>query len=150
MPSAKSTVSKEDEVISTNQSRRPWTNGRPLSAQRSPSNACHSVTLPPSPTHRLVTSSSSPPMKFNPVVVSNTETSFFLVSCCKLQLYFIKKESAPVVFGRARRLNPHETASTGIERRLQRWEASAYPLRDLSSAEPSAAYIPHSCIYLIP
>ena len=27
------------------------------------------------------------------------------------------------------KLNPHETASTGIELESQRWEASAYPLR---------------------
>ena len=27
------------------------------------------------------------------------------------------------------KLNPHETASTGIEPGSQRWEASAYPLR---------------------
>ena len=30
------------------------------------------------------------------------------------------------------KLNPHETASTGIELGSQRWEASAYPLRQLT------------------
>ena len=32
-----------------------------------------------------------------------------------------------------KKLNPHETLNTGIERRSERWEARAYPLRHLCS-----------------
>ena len=35
------------------------------------------------------------------------------------------------------KLNPHETASTGIELGPQRWEASAYPLRHPCRINPS-------------
>ena len=40
--------------------------------------------------------------------------------------------------GKARtsnKLNPHETASTGIEPGSQRWEANAYPLRQPCSPD---------------
>lgn len=70
MPSAKSTQSKTDASSSSSNSSNPSNTVplRPASAQKTPTN--HSFTLSRSSTQRIVTSTSSPPMKFNPVVVS--------------------------------------------------------------------------------
>jgi len=72
MPSAKSTASKvESSSSSSSASSNPAhvsTSLRPASAQKVPNSANLSFVLPRSSTQRIVTSSSSPPMKFNPVV----------------------------------------------------------------------------------
>lgn len=70
MPSAKSTQSKTDASSSSSNSSNPSNTVplRPASAQKTPTN--HSFILSRSSTQRIVTSTSSPPMKFNPVVDS--------------------------------------------------------------------------------
>lgn len=77
MPSAKSTANKEDtstssSTVSSNphQTSTPSHSSsfRPVSAQKAPNSANNGLILTRSSTHRIVTSSSSPPMKFNPVV----------------------------------------------------------------------------------
>ena len=82
MPSAKSTPSKVDSSSSSSSvssnpqqmlPRSPSSSSlRPTSAQKTPISTNHGFVLPRSSTQRIVTSSSSPPMKFNPVVVSNS------------------------------------------------------------------------------
>lgn len=82
MPSAKSTTSKVDSSSSSSSvssnpqqalPRSPSSSSlRPASAQKTPISTNHGFVLPRSSTQRIVTSSSSPPMKFNPVVVSNS------------------------------------------------------------------------------
>lgn len=99
MPSAKSTQSKTDASSSSSNSSNPSTTVplRPASAQKTPTN--HSFILSRSSTQRIVTSTSSPPMKFNPVVVSWFYYSLFfqLFSSytkwfCQF-LYYIQDES---------------------------------------------------------
>lgn len=78
MPSAKSTVSKVDSASSSSSvssnlqqtlPKSPSSSSlRPASAQKTPNSTNHGFVLPRSSTQRIVTSSSSPPMKFNPVV----------------------------------------------------------------------------------
>ncbi|KAL9950619.1 hypothetical protein ACROYT_G043142 [Oculina patagonica] len=71
MPSAKSTASKGDSSSSSSSvssNPPPSSSLRPASAQKAPNSASHGFVLPRSSTQRIVTSSSSPPMKFNPVV----------------------------------------------------------------------------------
>lgn len=79
MPSAKSTASKiESSSSSTSASSNTQnlsssslsSSLRPTSAQNSPNSANRITALPRSSTQRIVASSSSPPMKFNPVVDS--------------------------------------------------------------------------------
>ncbi|XP_022781492.1 tubulin polyglutamylase TTLL7-like [Stylophora pistillata] len=77
MPSAKSTANKEDtSTLSSTVSSNPdqtstpshSSSFRPVSAHKAPNSANNGLILTRSSTHRIVTSSSSPPMKFNPVV----------------------------------------------------------------------------------
>lgn len=78
MPSAKSTASKVDSSSSSSSvssnpqqtlPRSPSSSSlRPASAQKTPISSNHGFVLPRSSTQRIVTSSSSPPMQFNPVV----------------------------------------------------------------------------------
>lgn len=78
MPSAKPTSSKNDlsspsSSVCSNAhplSSTPSSSFRPASAQKAPNSANHSFALSRSTTQRIVTSSCSPPMKFNPVVDS--------------------------------------------------------------------------------
>lgn len=80
MPSAKSTQSKTDASSSSSNSSNPSNTVplRPASAQKTPTN--HSFILSRSSTQTIVTSTSSPPMKFNPVVVSWFYYSLFFNS----------------------------------------------------------------------